>query len=191
MNTPQSDDFVAPALAGVSRRTVVGGSATGLAIALLARAAHPAAAQEATPAAEGGLPPGLSITDLIKGQGAAIGDMPPAPVSITMMRMTLEPGASSPPSSFPFPSLGYTESGTTTCPGEEGRVVYGPDGTVQASGAGDLAVPAGSSIYTPANVADGARNDGTEPTTMLMINFIPAGEMGTPTMEMEMGTPTS
>jgi hypothetical protein len=189
MNTPQSDDAVSPDHAGVSRRMVFGASATGLALALLARAAHPAAAQEATPAAEGGLPPGLTIDELIKGQGAAIGDMPPAPVSITMLRMTLVPGASSPASSFAFPTLGYTESGTTICPGEAGRVVYGPDGSVQASGAGDLAVPTGSSIYTPANVADGARNDGTEPTTMLMINFIPAGEMGTPTMDM--GTPTS
>jgi quercetin dioxygenase-like cupin family protein len=188
MNTPRSDDSVAPELAGVSRRTVVGRSATGLALALLARSFSQAAAQEATPAAEGGLPEGMSVSPVL--EAAVIADMPPAPVGITIFHMTLEPGAVTPISTFAFPSLGYTESGTTTCPGEEGRVVYGPDGTVQASGAGDLPVPTGSSIYTPANVGDGARNDGTEPTTMLMIQFMPAGEMGTPTMDMDMGTPT-
>ena len=187
MNTPQSDHVVSPEHAGVSRRMVVGGSATGLALALLARAAYPAAAQEATPAAEGGMPEGMSISPVL--EAAVIADMPPAPVSLTIFHMTLEPGAVTPISTFAFPSLGYTESGTTTCPGEAGRVVFGPDGTVQASGAGDLPVPTGSSIYTPANVGDGARNDGTEPTTMLMIQFMPAGEMGTPTMDM--GTPTS
>jgi len=179
MNTPQSDDPVSPDLVGVSRRTVVSASATALALALLARTYSQAAAQDATPEAEAGMPEGMSISPVL--EAAVIADMPPAPVSLTIFRMTLEPGAVTPISTFAFPSLGYTESGTTTCPGEEGRVVFGPDGAVQASGAGDLPVPTGSSIYTPANVGDGARNDGTEPTTMLMIQFMPAGEMGTPT----------
>jgi hypothetical protein len=179
MNASPFDDNPVPESAGVTRRTIVGASATGLALALFARAYSQAAAQDATPEAEGGMPEGMSISPVL--EGAVIDDMPPAPVGITIFRMTLEPGAVTPVSTFAFPSLGYSESGTTTCPGEEGRVVFGADGTVQASGAGDLPVPTGSSIYTPANVGDGARNDGTEPTTMLMIQFIPAEEMATPT----------
>jgi hypothetical protein len=187
MTVSRSDTPVSPESA-VSRRTVLGVTITGAAITLLSHGVAAVSAQDATPAAEGGLPEGMSVSPVL--EAAVIADMPPAPVGITIFHMTLEPGAVTPISTFAFPSLGYTESGTTTCPGEEGRVVYGPDGTVQASGAGDLPVPTGSSIYTPANVGDGARNDGTEPTTMLMIQFMPAGEMGTPTMDMDMGTPT-
>ncbi|HEY7032982.1 MAG TPA: hypothetical protein VH482_16675 [Thermomicrobiales bacterium] len=163
---------------GVSRREVLLGiGVSGLGIALFARGIEAASAQDATPAANG-LPPGVGLTPLIT---IPIRDMPTAPFSLSLTRLTLEPGASVPNSSVPFPEIAFTESGTLTCPGGDGRWVYAPDGTVTASGPGDHPVPAGSAIYTAPNALDGARNDGTEPVSALVIDLVPAEGAATPT----------
>ncbi|GIW03899.1 MAG: hypothetical protein KatS3mg059_0519 [Thermomicrobiales bacterium] len=91
------------------------------------------ALEEATP--QPGLPPGVTLTPLI-GIPIPATDMPAGPITLSLTRVTLEPGASIPESSAAYPEVGYTESGTLTCPGGEGRWVYGPDGSVTASGAG-------------------------------------------------------
>ena len=63
MNASPFDNSAVPESAGVSRRTIVGASATGLALALLARSVSQATAQDATPAA-GGMPAGLAAFPL-------------------------------------------------------------------------------------------------------------------------------
>jgi hypothetical protein len=168
MDALRPDDRASLQADGLTRRdALLRIGAGGVAAAFLAHRLAPAAAQE-----------GVALTSLLV--GGVIPDMPPAPVEVRLSRITLEPGASSPESSFPVPNLLYVETGTIICPGAEGRILYGPDGTVQGGGAGDIPVPAGSALYTPGNVADGARNDGTEPAAGLLIEFYPVEEGATP-----------
>jgi hypothetical protein len=178
MDTHRSDHPTPLRTDGISRREVlVRVGAGGLAAALLANSPVVAAAQEATPSPEGGLPPGVGFTPLIP---IPITDMPQEPFTLVLTRFTLEPGSSVPISSVAYPEILYTETGTVTCPGEEGRWVYAPDGSVTASGAGDLVVPAGSAIYHAPNALDGAGNQGTEPVSALIIDFVPTSSMATP-----------
>ena len=165
----------------VSRRTVLGVTITGAAITLLSREVAAVSAQEATPmAGQGGLPPGVGVQPLII---VPLKDLPAVPVNLELIQLTMEPGATSPATSaHGVVEVGYVQSGTLICPGGEGRAVYAPDGTITASGAGDLEVPAGSAWYVPPDAIDGARNDGTEPVTALLIHFPPMDDAATPTM---------
>lgn len=172
-DTPVSSD------SAVSRRAVLGVSLTGAALTLLARV-EAVGAQEATPAAEGGLPPGIGVQPLIS---VPLDQLPDHPVMLELIQLTLEPGANSPATSaHGVLEVMYVQEGTVTCPGGEGRVVYAPDGTVTASGEGDLPVPAGSAIVVPPDAIDGARNDGSEPAAAILIHFPPMEDAATPTM---------
>lgn len=164
----------------LSRRTVLGASATGLALALLARAFSQAAAQEGTPAAEGGMPEGLSVTPMTNVPFPAA-DVPTGGFTMNVFRVTFEPGAESPVSSNPYPRNAYVESGTLICPGGAPRFVIAADGSVQEVGDEDVTVNTGESIYVPPNVLDGARNEGTELLSVLIIDLVPTEEMATPT----------
>jgi hypothetical protein len=162
---------------GVSRRDVlIRVGAGGLALALLAHAPDAASAQEGTPVP--GMPEGTTLETLV---GIPIRDMPTEPFTLVLSRLTMKPGATLPDSTLPFVEILYTESGDVICTGGDGRWVYAPDGTVTASGAGDLPVPVGHGIYTAPNALDGARNDGTEPVMALTIDLIPDSMMATPT----------
>jgi hypothetical protein len=173
-------DTPVSAESAVSRRTILGVTVTGAAITLLARGGAAVSAQEATPAAEGGMPPGVGVQPLIT---VPLKDLPSTPVNLELIQLTMEPGADSPATSaHGVVEVGYVQSGTLTCPGGEGRAVYAPDGTITASGAGDLVIPAGSAWYVPPDALDGARNDGTEPVSALLIHFPPMDDNATPTM---------
>jgi quercetin dioxygenase-like cupin family protein len=164
---------------GVSRRDVlIRAGAGGLALALLAQARNAASAQEGTPVP--GMPEGVTQEALIP-IPIRMEDLPTEPFSLVLARLTLEPGAVIPASSFPFIDIIYVEDGELVCPGEEGRWVYAPDGSVTGSGAGELPIPAGSAIYHAPNSVDGARNDGTVPVVSLVIDFMPDSMMATPT----------
>lgn len=178
MNSSQGEVRASLPSVTLSRRQAVLQVGIGsVALALVSHGFRVAQAQEATPPA--GLPPGVSVTPLISVPIPAT-DVPAGPITVSLTRVTLEPGASIPESSAAYPEIAYTESGTLTCPGGDGRWVYGPDGTVTASGAGDLTVPTGSAIYVQPNALDGARNDGTEMVSVLVVDLIPAKEMATP-----------
>ncbi|MEA2582422.1 MAG: hypothetical protein QOF33_507, partial [Thermomicrobiales bacterium] len=86
--------FVDPTLDrsdGVSRREVLLGIGAGsLAAAMLAHGLESASAQEATPAAEGGLPPGVEIAPIIG--SAPLDELPPAPAELHVYRLTIAPG---------------------------------------------------------------------------------------------------
>jgi hypothetical protein len=180
MTVSRSDTPVS-AESAVSRRTMLGVTVTGAAITLLSRGVPAVGAQEATPMAEeGGLPPGVGVQPLIT---VPLKDLPTSPVNLELILLTMEPGADSPATSaHGVVEVGYVQSGTLTCPGGEGRAVYAPDGTITASGAGDLVIPAGSAWYVPPDALDGARNDGTEPVSALLIHFPPMDDSATPTM---------
>jgi len=179
VNTPRIDPAVSSELDGLTRRTVVGASATGLALALLARSFSQAAAQDATPAAGGGLPEGMAI---IGSSNIPIpaADIPAGGFTLSIARLTLEPGKTIPASSVPHAGLDHVETGTLICPGGAPRFLVAADGSVREVGDEDVTVNLGESIYIPPNVADGARNEGTDLLTILHIEFIPTAEMATP-----------
>jgi hypothetical protein len=180
VNTPAFDHPVSSPSDGLSRRTVVGASATGLALALLARNPSPVAAQESTPAAEGGAPEGLAVI----GESSIpipAADIPAGGFTVYILRLTVEPGGSAPASSVPHPALDHVETGTLICPGGAPRFLVAADGSVSEVGDEDVTVNLGESIYIPPNVLDGARNEGTDLLTILHIEFVPTeGGMATP-----------
>jgi hypothetical protein len=179
MDVHQPDDHVPDDPLDLSRREVLLRVGTGgMAVALLARSLSAAQAQEATPAAEGGMPPGLGFTVL---SSVTLDDAPPAPIVLNLWRATMEPGASVPISSFPYPSVFYVEAGPVVCPGSAPRFLISKDGTVRDVGDETVTVQPGESFYIPANVPDGARNDGTELHVSLGVDLIPAEGMATPT----------
>jgi hypothetical protein len=176
MDTHRSIDSSAFGSDGVSRRLLLRIGAGGLTLGLLAHAPAAVSAQEGTPVP--GMPEGVTSETLIT---IPIRDMPTESFSLVLARLTLEPGAVIPASSLPYIDIVYVEEGSLICPGEEGRWVYAPDGSVTASGSGELPIPAGHAIYHAPNSVDGARNDGTEPVVSLTIDFIPDEMMATPT----------
>lgn len=169
---------------GVSRRAMLGASATGLALALLARTFSQATAQESTPmaspAAEGGLPPGVALMPMINVPVDAA-DVPTNGFTMSIYRITLEPGAVLPNGAFPYPSTAFVESGTLICPGGAPRYVISADGSVREVGDEDVTVNTGEAIYVPPNVLDGARNDGSDTLSVLVVDLVPMEAMATPT----------
>jgi hypothetical protein len=77
----------------------------------------------------------------------------------------------------------YIETGTTACPGGPGRIGYGPDGTIaeETTGEGIQYTPAAATQYIPANVPDGAGNEGPGLMSSIIIEFVPVEQGATPT----------
>ncbi len=171
---------------GLSRRSTVSGVAIGAVSALVARS-MPATAQPPRPT--GGecvatAPPmdesGIAFVPLLV--GGIVRDMPAGSVEVRLSRLAMAPGTTIDAEAFPYPAMMYIESGTTACPGGPGRVGYSPDGTIieETTGEGIQYTPAGSTQYIPANVPDGAGNEGTELMSSLIIEFVPVAGGGTP-----------
>lgn len=160
MDPPRSHSLPTLASDGLSRREVLlRASVGGFAAALATQKIEAVLAQDSTPAAESGLPEGVSIASL---SAVPIRDLPTEPFTIQAYRVTLEPGAVIPNSSMPYPSMAYVEEGDgLICPpAGEGRWVYDAEGKVIASGAGEFAYPLGTWCYTAPDTMDGVRNDG-------------------------------
>jgi hypothetical protein len=83
-------------------------------------------------------------------------DVPRRPFMISVYRVTHEPGAGVPPSTFAYPGFAYVETGTLTCPGAAPRYLIRADGSVEEVGDEDVTVNTGESIYIPPVVLDGA-----------------------------------
>ena len=154
----------------VSRRAALAGlGAVGLSLAFAT--GHQAVAQDATPAASGELPEGVTLTSL---SGLPIRDLPTKPFALQVYRVSLEPGASLPNAQVPYVSTTYVEEGNFVCPpGGEGRYIYDAEGNIVDSGAHEMAYPLGTWCYTEANTMDGIRNDTTERATILVIDLVP------------------
>ena len=169
---------------GLSRREVVGSAATGLALALFARASTPAAAQDATPEAQGGVPPGVNITPLIS--AAPIDELPPAPAELHVTRITVAPGVYFPPTPTPGPETVLVESGVLTCrcgaPGHPCSVLRGDSGKREEQPIDqDFELNPGDVLIQPANVPDSAANNGSEELSLLVVDLFPASGAATPT----------
>ena len=124
------------------------------------------------------MPEGVTI---VPGVAVNVWDMPPAPVAVAVYRITIEPSGVAPVSTFPFPTIVVVEQGTLICPGGSPRFVIAPDGTTTEYGDEYITINVGEAIYVPANVPDGARNDGAEQISLLAIDLMPGEDVGTPT----------
>ena len=173
---------------GMSRRTAVTGMAMGAAAAsaIFGRSVL-ATAQEAAPEAGecvATAPPadesGIAFVPLLV--GGIVRDMPAGPVEVRISRLAMAPGTVMEAYAVPYPSLMYIETGTTACPGAAGRIVYAPDGTVveESTAEGVQYTPAGSTQYIPANVPDGAGNEGTVLMSSIILEFVSVAAEGTP-----------
>lgn len=174
-------------LEDVSRRTairslLIGGAGVGL----LGRELQGAIAQEASPVAGACVataPPledGIGFVQLLV--GGIVPDMPAGPVEVRISRLVMAPGTVIEAAAVPYPALMYMETGTTACPGGPGRIGYAADGTIieETTGEGIQYTPAGATQYIPANVPDGAGNEGPGLMSSIIIEFVPVLGGGTP-----------
>ena len=110
--------------------------------------------------------------------------MPTGPVDVHISRFTLEPGASVPSAPEPYSVLVYVETGELTCPDNLGKLMYGPDGTVEYETTGGdewhTCTP-GMTWYVPAGIEDAALNEGSELMSALVLQFAPVTDDATPT----------
>lgn len=172
---------------GISRRTAIGRLVIGGAAALVAGDSVTALAQEGTPGAGtcvATAPPaedGIGFASLLV--GGVIHDMPSGPVEVRISRFTLAPDTIFEAAALPYPALMYIETGESACPGEAGRIVYNPDGSVldEATENGVQYIPTGTTQYIPAGIADGAGNEGTGLMSSIVIEFVPVETDSTPT----------
>ncbi len=114
--------------------------------------------------------------------GGIVHDMPTGPVEVRISRLTMAPGTTLEGGAQPYPLLMYMEMGTTACPGGAGRMSYGADGTVLevTEEDGVQYTSAGATQYVPANIHDGAGNEGTQLMSSLIIEFVPVQDGATP-----------
>ncbi len=171
----------------VSRRSVIRHLVLGGAgVALVTRGPHVAQAEEATPTGQDCVataPPledGIGFARLLV--GGIVHDMPAGSVEVRISRLAMAPGTTIEASALPYPALMYIETGTTACPGGPGRIGYGPDGTIieKTTAEGIQYTAEGSTQYIPANIPDGAGNEGTTLMSSIILEFVPIAIGGTP-----------
>lgn len=183
MHLPRFGSSARSLASRLNRRAALRAASGGAALALTGRSAA-VRAQDATPAAGecvATAPPtedGVGFASLLV--GGIVPDMPLGPVEVRISRFTLEPGTPFPPAAVPYPSLMFIETGESACPGDAGRVVYNPDGSVlsETTEVGVQYIPTGTTQYIPAGVADGAGNEGNTLMSSLVIEFVPIEPAG-------------
>jgi hypothetical protein len=143
-------------------------------------------AQESTPVVtQGSMGPGITFLQIPFG---TVDVLPPAPASITIYQLTIQPGAS-----FTSPAdsgLGaqVVSSGTLTLRGFTADVViHRADGRQEVVPANvEAALGAGDAFVWEPDVAGEIGNDGTEPVIVYSVNIVPV----TATPEAERTAPT-
>jgi hypothetical protein len=171
--------------ARISRRLAIGSVVMGTAVPrFFPRVAQ--AAEEATPepttcvASAPPLQDGIGFAQLLV--GGIVPDMPAGPVEVRISRLVMAPGTAIEAGGVPYPALMYIETGTTACPGGAGRIGYASDGTIieETTGEGIQYTAAGATQYIPANVPDGAGNEGATLMSSIILEFVPVADGGTP-----------
>lgn len=125
----------------------------------------------ASPAAEAPAA-AATVTNLMTAQ---IDQLPEAPFTVRLLRITLEPGAITPMHSHHGPELDMVESGEVTIRSQGEAPVTRADGTEETSTGEDVVLAAGDMVHFPAEVGMYFENTGSEPVTMLSAVVIPVG----------------
>ncbi len=161
---------------------------TALAVLMLALA--PATrAQDASPEAS----PAATPT----GGSAATGEvliqydvdaMPNAPMTVRLLRITLEPGASVPMHTHPGLEFDYVESGTLTTRSDGASVVS--IGGQQSEATEPQTLTAGDWVHYPAEIGMNLANEGDEPLVLLSAVVLSVGSDSQATITYTEGDPT-
>jgi quercetin dioxygenase-like cupin family protein len=135
-----------------------------------AQEATPEASPEASPAAAA--PAGAVISPLFSFD---FEQLPEAPVTVRLLRITLEPGASVPEHTHPGPEFGLVESGTlSVVPTGDAQVSVGGDPVETVSD--PIELNAGDWVLYPAEVGMAFSNQTEEPVTILSAVMQPVGD---------------
>lgn len=113
-----------------------------------------------------------TITNLMTAQ---IDELPPAPFTVRILRITLQPGAITPMHTHHGPEIDLIESGELTIRSLEEAPVTRADGTEEVSSGDELTLTEGDMIHFPAEVGMFFENSGDEPAVMLSAVIIPVG----------------
>lgn len=100
-------------------------------------------------------------------------EMPPAPLTVRLLRITLEPGASSPMHTHPGPEFNLVESGTLTA-NIDGTAIVGIGGE-SSEVTGEQSLGIGQWIMYPAGTGMNLINEGDENLVMLSAVIHPVG----------------
>jgi quercetin dioxygenase-like cupin family protein/uncharacterized protein YgiM (DUF1202 family) len=143
-------------------------------ISLLMALSPAASAQEATPAATPDVPAAAetgALGEVLVSYDVA--EMPRAPMTVRMLRITLAPGASVPMHTHPGVEFDYVESGTLTAR-PDGTMVTSVDGTeTETSETQDLGV--GSWVMFPEGTGMNLANDGEDDVVLLSAVVLSVG----------------
>lgn len=129
-------------------------------------AATPSASPEATVAEE------PVVTNLMTTQ---IDELPPAPFTVRMLRITLQPGAITPMHSHHGPEIDMIETGEITIRSMGDAPITRADGTEEISTGDEVTLTEGDLVHFPAEVGQRFENTGDEPAEMLSSVIIPVG----------------
>lgn len=112
------------------------------------------------------------ITNLMSAQ---IDQLPEAPFTVRVLRITLQPGAITPMHSHHGPEMDMVETGEVTIRSLGDAPVTRADGTEEMSTGEEVTLNPGDMVHFPAEVGQFFENSGDEPATMLSSVIIPVG----------------
>jgi quercetin dioxygenase-like cupin family protein/uncharacterized protein YgiM (DUF1202 family) len=138
-----------------------------------AQDATPAASPEASPVAETSAQAPAEVTSLFTYDLAAF---PTAPVSVRLLRMTLQPGASSPMHTHPGVEFDLVESGTLTVNSEGEADVSRGGGDPTTAALTEETLGPGDLVVFPAGIGMNLVNASDEPLVLLSAVFHPVNE---------------
>ena len=112
------------------------------------------------------------VTNLMTAQ---IDELPPAPFTVRMLNITLQPGAITPMHSHHGPEIDMIETGEITIRSDGDARITRADGTEEISSGNEIALTEGDMVHFPAGVGQFFENTGDEPAVMLSAVIIPVG----------------
>lgn len=162
------------------------GASVMLAPAALAQEATPAPSPVASPAAAA--QPEAQVTTLMQ---QSFEEFVPAPITIRMLRITLEPGATTPMHTHPGPEFDLIESGELTIRTEGDAQITRATGDTEAATAEEQVLAAGDSIVYQPGTGMFFQNNGDAPVVMLSAVLLPVGSEFPESITYTDGQPTS
>lgn len=156
-----------------SRRTSIKLAGAFGATAMIAPATF---AQDATPPA--GTPvasPVAAEATITTIMSAQIEQLPQAPFTVRMLRITLQPGSITPMHTHHGPEIDLVESGEVTIRSQGDAPVTRADGTEEVSSGDEVTLVTGDMVHFPAEIGMFFENTGDAPAVMLSAVLIPVG----------------
>lgn len=160
------------------------GASTVIAPAVWAQDASPEASPAATPTAT----QQAQVTTLME---SSFEEFPPAPMTVRMLRITLEPGASTPMHTHPGPEFDLIEQGSLTVRTEGDAQVTRADGSTETSAGEDIVLETDDWIVFPPEVGMYYINETDETVVMLSAVMLPVGTAFPQSITYTEGQPTS